>query len=103
VVVAECLGKLAQLHPSLVLPVLVARCQEAATSGEVRCTLVGAVKHAIVDRPHPVDAALQVLGSCVHLPHACDHAAVSDFLCSPKGPMGDSPFSGDQGTSQVLP
>ncbi|EFJ52089.1 hypothetical protein VOLCADRAFT_79240 [Volvox carteri f. nagariensis] len=55
-VVAECAGRLALLHPAKVLPALLER--TTAASGNIRAVVVSAVKHAVVDRPHPVDAEL---------------------------------------------
>ncbi|GIL42737.1 hypothetical protein Vafri_669 [Volvox africanus] len=55
-VVAECAGRLALLHPGKVLPALLER--TIALSANMRAVAVSAVKHAVVDRPHPVDAEL---------------------------------------------
>ncbi|KAG2450178.1 hypothetical protein HYH02_000280 [Chlamydomonas schloesseri] len=56
-VVAECCGRLALLHPGKVLPALLERTR--APSANMRAMVVSAVKAAVVDRPHDVDAALQ--------------------------------------------
>ncbi|GIL73243.1 hypothetical protein Vretimale_4847 [Volvox reticuliferus] len=55
-VVAECAGRLALLHPGKVLPALLER--TTALSANMRAVAVSAVKHAVVDRPNPVDAEL---------------------------------------------
>ncbi|GLI69131.1 hypothetical protein VaNZ11_013686 [Volvox africanus] len=55
-VVAECAGRLALRHPGKVLPALLER--TTALSANMRAVAVSAVKHAVVDRPHPVDAEL---------------------------------------------
>ncbi|KAM8799820.1 cullin-associated NEDD8-dissociated protein 1-like [Eudromia elegans] len=56
-VVAECLGKLALVNPSELLP----RLKKQLTSGSphARSTVVTAVKFTIADQPQPVDALLK--------------------------------------------
>uniref|UniRef100_A0A383VAE3 TATA-binding protein interacting (TIP20) domain-containing protein n=1 Tax=Tetradesmus obliquus TaxID=3088 RepID=A0A383VAE3_TETOB len=56
-VVAECLGRLALLHPSEVLARL--RTGLSSDSEHTRCVVVGAVKYMVVDKPHPVDDLLK--------------------------------------------
>lgn len=60
-VVAECFGRLALLHPAEVLARL--RAGMASDNEHTRCVVVGAVKHMVVDRPHPVDDLLKVGGA----------------------------------------
>lgn len=60
-VAAECLGRLALLHPAPVLSALVSRVN--VPSANVRCCVVAAVKYAVVDKPHAIDEALS--GSCL--------------------------------------
>lgn len=55
-VVAECLGHLSLLAPDRVVPVL--QRQAAQGSAPTRAVVVTAVRHAVVDRPHSVDALL---------------------------------------------
>lgn len=55
-VVAECLGSLALLNGQLVLPAL--RSNLSSPSAETRTTVVSAVRHTLVDAPHPVDQLL---------------------------------------------
>ena len=56
-VLAECLGHLALLDPGTALPAL----QSVAADGSpaARAAAVTAVKHAVVEAPHAVDAPLQ--------------------------------------------
>ncbi|NXS61534.1 CAND1 protein, partial [Brachypteracias leptosomus] len=56
-VVAECLGKLALVNPSELLPRL--KKQLSAGSPQARSTVVTAVKFTIADQPQPVDALLK--------------------------------------------
>lgn len=58
--VAECVGKLALVHPQTLLPKL----QEnlSASSGFVRSTVVTALKYTISDQPQPIDGLLH---SCI--------------------------------------
>ncbi|KAF6251732.1 armadillo-type protein [Scenedesmus sp. NREL 46B-D3] len=56
-VVAECLGRLALLHPAEVLARL--RTGLSSDSEHTRCVVVGAVKYMVVDKPHPVDDLLK--------------------------------------------
>ncbi|KAM9859887.1 cullin-associated NEDD8-dissociated protein 2 [Aulostomus maculatus] len=56
-VVAECLGKLTLVNPTLLLPRL--KQQLKAGSPLARCTVVTAVKFTIVDQPAPFDALLK--------------------------------------------
>lgn len=55
-VVAECVGKLALVHPETLLPKL----QEnlVASSAFVRSTVVTALKYTISDQPQPIDGLL---------------------------------------------
>jgi len=55
-IVAECLGHLALLSPGGVVPEL--RRQAGSSSPAMRATVVAAVKHGIVDAPHPIDQYL---------------------------------------------
>ncbi|PSC76088.1 cullin-associated NEDD8-dissociated 1 isoform B [Micractinium conductrix] len=55
-VVAECLGSLALLNGKLVLPTL--RSQLGSPSAETRTAVVAAVRHCLVDPPHPIDSLL---------------------------------------------
>ncbi|MEW5303601.1 MAG: hypothetical protein WDW36_006278 [Sanguina aurantia] len=55
-VVAECLGRLALLHPQPVLAALSQRVK--APSANMRSVVVSAIRYAVVDKPHAVDAAL---------------------------------------------
>lgn len=57
---AECVGKLALVHPETLLPKL----QEnlTATSGFIRSTVVTALKYTISDQPQPIDGLLH---SCI--------------------------------------
>ena len=55
-VVAECLGKIALCEPTL-LDELKKRASDAA--GPIRQTIVTAIRHAVVEAPHPIDEHLQ--------------------------------------------
>ena len=57
-VVAECLGRMALLHPQEVL----SRLQQGLSSDseQTRGVVVGAIKYMVVDKPHPVDDLLKV-------------------------------------------
>lgn len=55
-VVAECMGHLALLFPSEVLPVLLQRHSDPSPS--IRAAVVTAVKAAIIPAPHPIDDLL---------------------------------------------
>ena len=57
---AECVGKLALVHPQTLLPKL----QENLTSSSafVRSTVVTALKYTISDQPQPIDGLLH---SCI--------------------------------------
>ncbi|KAG1681345.1 hypothetical protein FOA52_007393 [Chlamydomonas sp. UWO 241] len=55
-VVAECLGRLALLHPATVLAALDEKA--SATSPHARAVVVSAIKYAVVERAHTVDARL---------------------------------------------
>lgn len=82
-VVAECLGRLALLAPGQVVGAL----QQALSSNSspTRATVVAALKHSLVEQPHPVDKALQpALPSFLAALKDSDRHA---FLTSP------SPFS----------
>ena len=59
-VVAECVGKLALVHPQTLLPKL----QENLSSSScfVRSTVVTALKYTISDQPQPIDGLLH---SCI--------------------------------------
>jgi len=95
-VLAECLGHLALLDPGNTLPAL----QSAAADGSpaARAAVVTAVKHAVVDAPHAVDAPLQAalpgFLACIQDPDRCSVAGVSIVLrlhkhsaCSTVGAM----------------
>ncbi|KAF8067210.1 CAND1 [Scenedesmus sp. PABB004] len=56
-VVAECLGRLALLHSAETLATL--RGGLGSESEHTRCVVVGAVKHMVIDRPHPLDDLLK--------------------------------------------
>lgn len=56
-VVAECLGHLALLHPSQVLPSL--QEQAGAASPSARAAVVTAVKSMLLPQPHPIDPLLR--------------------------------------------
>ncbi len=72
-VLAECLGHLALLDPANTLPAL----QSAAADGSpaARAAVVTAVKHAVVEAPHAVDAPLQAalpgFLACIQDPDRC--------------------------------
>lgn len=55
--VAECLGHLALLDGPGVLPALQAA--SGTASGNVRTVVATAVKHMVVEAPHPIDALLK--------------------------------------------
>ena len=91
-VLAECLGHLALLDPANTLPAL--RSAAADGSPAARAAVVTAVKHAVVEAPHAVDAPLQaalpgflagiqdpdrsaVAGGCIAL-----HCTQTDHLCA---------------------
>ena len=69
-VVAECVGKLALVHPEMLLPQL--QVNLGAKSAFIRSTVVTALKYTISDQPQPIDGLL--------------HSCIGEFLST----IGDS-------------